>query len=111
MKLATLKPRVQNVFLGVRNSGTALVNRSPRPEPKDWAHRRLQVLKRDLYRCQGYPRGVHAPGCNGVATEVDHIDGDSMNNPLDNSNYQSLSKNCHSVKTVKENGGFKLDVA
>ena len=37
------------------------------------------------------------------ATEVDHIDGDTTNNSLDN--LQPLCKSCHSKKTVREQGG------
>lgn len=37
-----------------------------------------------------------------AANEVDHIDGDSNNNPADGSNYQALCKSCHSRKTARE---------
>lgn len=107
-KLNTLKPRVNSVFLGVRQH-SSYSNRSTRsynPSSVEWRRRRAETLKRDMYRCQGYPKGKHALGCNGIANEVDHIDGDAGNNPDDLSNYQSLSKQCHSTKTAKENSGF-----
>jgi 5-methylcytosine-specific restriction enzyme A len=39
-----------------------------------------------------------------VATVVDHIDGDAMNNAR--TNLQALCAACHSAKTAREDGGF-----
>ena len=39
------------------------------------------------------------------SSEMDHIDGDAWN--TERSNLQMLCKKCHSVKTVKENGGLR----
>jgi 5-methylcytosine-specific restriction protein A len=39
-----------------------------------------------------------------VATEVDHVDGNSQNNLF--ANLRSLCKPCHSAKTARENGSF-----
>lgn len=64
-----------------------------------WARLRLQVLRRDGYRCQ-------APGCGRAgALEVDHrlplAAGGAM---WDTSNLQSLCRSCHIAKTAVENG-------
>jgi 5-methylcytosine-specific restriction endonuclease McrA len=45
-----------------------------------------------------------ADGCNAVATEVDHIDGNNRNMRM--SNLQSLCKSCHSKKTYRKDGGL-----
>ena len=47
-------------------------------------------------------RHCRANGRITAANEVDHIDGDSTNNPSDGSNWQSLCKPCHSSKTARE---------
>jgi 5-methylcytosine-specific restriction enzyme A len=39
-----------------------------------------------------------------VATDVDHVDGDSENNSQDN--LRSLCHACHSRKTATQDGGF-----
>lgn len=104
--LLTLKPKVQTAFLGIKPGNSRQATRALNTNSVAWKRIRADVLKRDLYRCQGYPKGKHAAGCNGFASEVDHVDGDPGNNTLDGSNFQSLSRNCHSVKTAKEQGGF-----
>ena len=64
--------------------------------PPNWQHIRQQVLTRDHHTCQATH---HARGCNGRATDVDHITpGD--NNSL--TNLQALSAACHRAKTAKE---------
>lgn len=45
---------------------------------------------------------THCPGA--VATEVDHIDGDTGNN--DGTNLQSICHRCHTAKTNREQGGL-----
>ena len=44
-----------------------------------------------------------ACGCGRASTDVDHIDGDNMNNSMDN--LQGLAHECHSRKTARENRG------
>lgn len=105
-RLTSLKPRISTVFLGIKPSNSRQATRALNTNSVAWKAIRADVLKRDLYRCQGYPKGKHADACNGWATEVDHIDGDSSHDTPDGSNYQAMSKQCHSVKTAKENGGF-----
>lgn len=104
-RLQTLKPSVRTLkgtLSGVptysRQRTRALHTDSP-----EWKAIRLRVLLRDEYQCRGYEPGKHAEGCDYFATEVDHVDGDaSHDTPQDLSNYQSLSKQCHSTKTAKE---------
>ncbi|WP_418010796.1 HNH endonuclease [Pandoraea pnomenusa] len=57
---------------------------------------------RDGYRCQSC--GAIVAGK--YEAHVDHVDGNSHNNPPDGSNWQTLCKPCHSAKTSKEDGGF-----
>lgn len=64
--------------------------------PKNWQAIRRQVIRRDRGRCQAI---IHAPGCDGVGTEVDHIiPGDNH----DLSNLELLSTQCHKAKTARE---------
>ena len=66
------------------------------PRIRDW------VLVRDHYTCQRCQKLVGGKG----EAHVDHIDGDSSNNPEDGSNWQTLCAPCHSAKTATEDGGF-----
>lgn len=62
--------------------------------PPDWQQRRISVLERDGHRCQ-----LRYPGCQGRATDVDHIQhGDNHN--LDN--LQAACNPCHLAKTARE---------
>lgn len=67
-----------------------------------WRRLRDQVLVRDLYTCQ-QDRCGRLVGGKGEA-HVDHVDGDPMNNELEN--LQTLCVRCHSAKTAREQGGF-----
>lgn len=58
-----------------------------------WQAIRRDVLLRDMYRCQC---------CGQYGNHVDHIDGDSWNNPADGSNWQTLCQPCHARKTATE---------
>lgn len=69
---------------------------------KAWREIRAEVLARDLYRCCMCKRLVAGKG----EAHVDHIDGDSSNNPPDGSNWQTLCAPCHSRKTNQHDGGF-----
>lgn len=60
-----------------------------------WRAIRLIVLTEDCWTCKQ---------CGGYGDQVDHMDGDPMNNAR--SNLQTLCHACHSTKTVKEQGGF-----
>lgn len=60
---------------------------------KAWAAIRRWVLARDSYTCRQ---------CGKYGNQVDHVDGDSTNNPEDGSNWQCLCRRCHSAKTMKE---------
>jgi 5-methylcytosine-specific restriction endonuclease McrA len=69
------------------------VTRTYHTGSKMWGRIRNRILVRDHYTCQT---------CDRFGNEVDHIDGDSSNNPDDGSNYQTLCKPCHSRKTAAE---------
>ncbi len=75
--------------------------KGPRPyDKRAWRDRiRPAQLSREPYcaKCK-------KDGRIKLATDVDHMDGDATNN--DASNLQSLCHECHSVKTVRFNGGF-----
>jgi 5-methylcytosine-specific restriction endonuclease McrA len=65
-----------------------------------WARYRLQFLRE---------HSVCACGCGHAATDVDHIKPVSgPDDPLfwESGNHQALAHECHSRKTVLENGGF-----
>lgn len=57
--------------------------------------RKLQLIK------EPYCRICKAIGVLSVSTVVDHIDGDTFNESQ--SNFQSLCKECHDRKTMREN--------
>lgn len=107
-KLQSLKTglKVLDTRRGAGPSNSRQRTRSLNTNSAEWKRIRARVLLRDLYMCQGWPEGKHADDCNGIASEVDHLDGDSCHDtPDDLSNYQSLSKHCHSTKTAKELAG------
>ena len=65
--------------------------------PSDWGRRKAAVRARAHGRCQA---ASHAPGCNGVGTECDHI---VAGDDHDLDNLQWLSHECHKAKTEREN--------
>ena len=101
--VATLRCRVSNLPPRLT---TAEPNRQARRQyatnSAEWRRIRERVLVRDLYTCQRCQRLVGGKG----EAHVDHIDGDSSNNPDDGSNWQTLCVSCHSEKTATEDGGF-----
>src|SRR5687767_14961842 len=92
--ILSLKPKINTAFLGIKPTNSRQSTRALHTDSIAWKRIRKGVLRRDLYRCAGWPNGEHAPGCSLVACEVDHRDGNSSNNA--DSNFQSLSKQCHS---------------
>ncbi|WP_420869375.1 HNH endonuclease [Cupriavidus gilardii] len=99
---ATFKPTIpatprHNVERYRRQDGRALHTGS-----KAWRDIREWVLARDLFRCQSCGKLVAGKG----EAHIDHVDGDSANNPQDGSNWQTLCVSCHSIKTNRHDGGF-----
>ena len=74
----------------VRSSGSSL--------PSDWSSRRLDVLRRDRFKCQHRDR-EDAPICGERANQVDHIVRGSDHSFA---NLQSLCQVHHARKTSKE---------
>lgn len=77
-----------------RQGRRALCTNDPR-----WRALRATVLREEVLCVM-----CHKIGRIRVATVVDHINGDAMDN--DRSNLQSLCVRCHAVKTAREDGGF-----
>lgn len=66
--------------------------------PDNWPALVAAVKRRARGRCEA---ALHAPGCNGKGTDVDHVtqgDDHSMHN------LQLLSRPCHDRKTRLDNG-------
>jgi 5-methylcytosine-specific restriction protein A len=74
---------------------------------RGYGSRWRKVRARQLHRqpwCEGWPAGVV---CGKLATEVDHIDGDTANTAT--SNLRSFCGLCHRRRTAAEQpGGFRL---
>lgn len=62
--------------------------------PPEWESLRLQVLRRDSYRCQ-----IQDSGCKGIATDVDHILRGDNHSPK---NLQAACSYCHNKKSSAE---------
>ena len=65
--------------------------------PSDWLRIRRAVKARANGRCEA---AEHAPGCDGVGTDCDHI---IAGDDHDMGNLQWLSHACHKRKTEREN--------
>ena len=68
---------------------------------KRWQAIREHVLVRDNHQCRKCSRVVV-----GRQAQVDHVDGNSWNNPADGSNWQLLCHVCHGKKTHGELHGY-----
>ena len=98
-RLQSLPPRLARPPETSRQETRALHTGS-----KEWLSIRQWVLERDGYRCRKCARLVV-----GRKAHVDHIDGDSHNNPKDGSNWQTLCIEGHSRKTQAEKAGQSWD--
>ena len=67
--------------------------------PSNWTALRGAVLKRDNYSCQ-----IKEPGCQGRATDVDHIQAGD-NHRLDN--LRAACRTCHQSKSSREGNEAK----
>ena len=64
----------------------------------NWAHIRLQVLKRDAYRCQLQ----YADICVGRASQVDHIVKPEAGGGSDLANLRAVCVRCHRRRTGRQ---------
>lgn len=67
--------------------------------PTNWTALRRAVLKRDNYSCQ-----IKEPGCQGRATDVDHIQAGDDHRLA---NLQAACRTCHQAKSSREGNQAK----
>lgn len=94
----------QRSEVSTRERGSA----SERGYGSDWRVLRAEYL-RENPDCVGVvERGVriHAAGCDGTATEVDHVVPRRLGGSDDWENLQALSRRCHARKTATQDGGY-----
>jgi 5-methylcytosine-specific restriction enzyme A len=101
-KPRTLRPVRPNVPTAGPKRGSA----HARGYTRQWQRFRLRVLA-DVGRAE-FPVGGPLCPCGAEAVDVDHITPHRGDYGLlyANGNVQSLCKECHSRKTVREDGGF-----
>jgi 5-methylcytosine-specific restriction endonuclease McrA/predicted kinase len=101
--MPTAPPVHKRKAVGKRHGAPPETNRQARRAlntgSNEWRAIRKQVLIRDDYTCAM---------CGRYGNHVDHIDGDATNDAPDGSNYQTLCRPCHSVKTAGETGWVRL---
>lgn len=68
--------------------------------PKDWPATRARILRRDHRRCT-------RPGCDGVATDVDHVVPHWLGGGDGDDNLASLCAPHHAEKSSAEGNGAK----
>ena len=64
------------------------------PLPSNWSTIRHEILQRDHYTCQ-----LQYVGCEGLATEADHINSPTNHHP---NNLQAACTHCHNKKTAQQ---------
>lgn len=84
-----------------------MTNHQPRPAIRRRHDERLRgskwlKLRASVLRANPLCVDCDRRGITSAATEVDHIDGDSLNNSW--SNLQGLCHECHTAKTLRERG-------
>ena len=68
----------------------------------DWRKARLKCLQRCQWRCE-----IRLAGCQGAASQVDHITPVSQGGTHDQSNLRGACKSCHAKVTAQQGGGFR----
>jgi 5-methylcytosine-specific restriction endonuclease McrA len=74
--------------------------RSNRTYGADWRRKRQAQLERDRWRCQ-----LQLEGCQGAASEVDHILG-AQADP-NHTALRSVCSSCHKKRTAEQGGGWR----
>ena len=101
-RLRTLPPRIAKAppKLEPAREANRQARRTLHTGSVAWQRLREAVLVRDAYTCRICKRIAAGKG----EAHVDHIDGDAGNNDI--GNLQLLCRQCHSVKTAREDRGF-----
>lgn len=68
--------------------------------PPNWPQLRRAVMHRDQHTCQ-----LRYDGCQGHATDVDHIEPGDNHDP---NNLQAACRRCHATKSAREGNAAKI---
>ena len=68
----------------------------------DWKRARLACLKRCKWRCE-----IRLDGCQGAASQVDHIVPVSQGGHHDQANLRGACSACHARITAQQGGGYR----
>lgn len=82
-------------------NGPAERARSNRVYGAKWRKARLAALQRARGRCE-----IRMEGCQGAASEVDHIDG-AENDP-EHKNLRAACGSCHAKVTAQQGSGYRV---
>jgi len=67
-----------------------------------WRRARAECLRRAKWRCQ-----IRLEGCQGAASQVDHITPVSEGGTHDQSNLRATCTACHAKVTAQQGGGWR----
>jgi 5-methylcytosine-specific restriction endonuclease McrA len=67
-----------------------------------WRRARLACLRRCRWRCE-----IRLPGCQGAASEVDHIVPVAAGGTHDQANLRGACGACHAKVTAQQGGGYR----
>lgn len=68
----------------------------------DWRRARLACLRRCNWRCE-----IRLDGCQGAASQVDHIVPVSQGGGHDQGNLRGACRSCHAKVTAQQGGGYR----
>ena len=66
----------------------------------DWRRARLECLRAARWKCE-----IRMDGCQGAASEVDHVDG--AGNDPGHKHLRAACKSCHAKVTARQGGGYR----